>query len=953
MSSTFNYEGDSAELADRLPDLRTHESHLEPAHLMVLSDEEVSRVYRPPTPLAARLRRSSTIRRKSSAASSRRNSLASSHSHHSNRPYRNTYHSDHVAQHLRRTSILESRKARLADRAAHAEQVRLRAALVKATPRATNTEGKVIAAQQARQKHLAKVAAVCAEEVSRVKRKAEEMKEKKATEERRCRLELEEKQSEAERRRLEYKKSARRPRTVSGAPTADFEAPYTTVTRQQMTVGTAVSCIQETWRYSKRRHLVRAFQELGLSVQAVRNSDFIEASTLLANTNVIERTKQLMDLLEMDSGDKRDETLVRRFLSAYMICGHAAEVFSKQEQQEEDLMTKALDLLIVFEDVISKMSTARRFIVELTQQASLMQAYASYMTAFAAWKTEEASMLIETMIDQFVAFDAIWQTVKDDTRGEVGRDYQEAIRDQQVILFSKIRKLAGIDHANTLIKRAIRANRRAMLRHHRREDNRPRPLAANNHMTAISTPTRASWSVDSGVDEPSQTREGQEAPDISRVFSVVPDNRTLIHELAINPYYRIESPTRSDARDTFNREICSGMRQAVQMGQDATWTTAVAENIRGRLLKLLKPGNSMYQLLSEVLDSNHVRAQCLQGAFSYGNFFVFMADLLPRLCAPVRDPEVKMLAETLKRPAPTTDIMIENLFALLHTIDLMSLDYTNYMLQQASSTLIEEAPGYERRLFASDLESHVISLHKTKRWWRHASLLVLTETGAGELSSRASFTRTYARGLIELVARSAPVADHEIPETLHLDHARLARVQQDLLRFTVVGAILSTAKNLLKRDIRSQWTSEAGRIDEAFRKSYNDSGDNLSTRILSIIETTHRMPTSSREQLGHIIARFLAEAQAGRLSDPVLRLMSQRLRLHVYTRLAASTSLERVRVASTTSEALANIGLSEFMGQVRSLSEELVRLSDVDQAAHMVWYRVINEELDSMSHVQA
>ena len=81
-----------------------------------------------------------------------------------------------MAQHLRRTSILESRKARLADRAAHAEQVRLRAALAKKTPRSSNSEERALAAQQARERHLAQVAAVCAEEVRRAKKVAEDMK---------------------------------------------------------------------------------------------------------------------------------------------------------------------------------------------------------------------------------------------------------------------------------------------------------------------------------------------------------------------------------------------------------------------------------------------------------------------------------------------------------------------------------------------------------------------------------------------------------------------------------------------------------------------------------------------------------------------------------------------------------------------------------------------------------
>jgi hypothetical protein len=154
---------------------------------MILSDDDAgcSQPFAPPPRIAARFYRQQNNRRKSSAASSRRNSLSSTHSHTSNRSYRNTCQSHHIAQHLRRASILETRKARLADRAAHAEQVRLRAALAKAAPRGSNSEERALAAKVARERHLAQVASACAEEVRRAKKVAEDMKERKAAEERR------------------------------------------------------------------------------------------------------------------------------------------------------------------------------------------------------------------------------------------------------------------------------------------------------------------------------------------------------------------------------------------------------------------------------------------------------------------------------------------------------------------------------------------------------------------------------------------------------------------------------------------------------------------------------------------------------------------------------------------------------------------------------------------------
>ena len=108
--------------------------------------------------------------------------MSSRHSHQSVLSAHAGPQSNHVAQHLRRMSIIESRKARLADRAAHAEKVRLRAALAKAAPRGTSREDRALAAQAAREKLLAEITARCEEEVRRAKRVAEENKEKKAAE---------------------------------------------------------------------------------------------------------------------------------------------------------------------------------------------------------------------------------------------------------------------------------------------------------------------------------------------------------------------------------------------------------------------------------------------------------------------------------------------------------------------------------------------------------------------------------------------------------------------------------------------------------------------------------------------------------------------------------------------------------------------------------------------------
>ncbi|EKG21587.1 T-complex 11 [Macrophomina phaseolina MS6] len=943
---------------------------------MAVSDDEhtlddADRVHTPPPRIAARFYRTANNRRKSSAQSSRRNSISSTHSHQSGlSAYRSTTsQSNHVAQHLRRASILESRKARLADRAAHAEQVRLRAALAKSSPRSSNSEEKALAAQQAREKHLAQVAAACAEEVRRAKKVAEDMKERKAAEEARYRAEMQEKLAEAERRRQEYKRNQRRPRTAS-VPSSEPKKTSPDAA-PALDDDTAARRIQRAWRTRRRRRMVESFLELGLSIDKVHDTSFEDISAQIAEEKVITATADVLDMFGLRGAEEgsiaNDPAAIRTFLSAYLILGHPAAVLSSKDGDlEQDLIKKATDLIISFESTLSKLCPSNRYTPPPTQLETVVLAHGAFVTAFSDWKAQDSHTLVEMMIASFVNLDAIWQSVKDDTRGEVANDYRQGIRDNQVILLSKIRKLAGPERANQLIKKAIHENRRARAKERRR---RPvgdvRPRAAESDTSSDASENSSETSTSAGAEQTSRGRdllqedagiasqgdidiEGAHADALAKLFSPMPSNRILVHELAIDKEFRIDEAQPSEIRDTLNREICESMKRGFERGEGAPWTTAMADNIRGKLLRLLKPGNSMYKLISEALDPEFIHQQATQGVFSYDKFYSFMASILPKLCAPFRDAQVKALAEELQQPGDL-DQMIGKLFKLLHVIDLLALDYQNYLLQTMAPTLIKEAPGYEQRAFAQDLDSGVITLQKTRRWFSSASVNCLTEADRRDpIYGPPTAQKIYARGLVDLAIAPPPLQESEVPETLSLDQARLARIREDSVKITTVGAILLTAKNLLRRDVRSQWKPEAQRLWSLLKEGYLKEDGSMPQKILSVIESSHAMPPNTRTQLSNTITRLLSQAAAGRLTDPVMKVLFGRLKTHILTRISASTSGERVRAATGASEGLATSGLPEFVGQVGDVVEQLTRISEVDRKAHGAWYEQIAAEVERM-----
>jgi len=918
---------------------------------MTISDE-AGHTFTPPTRLSARFYRPTPSRRKSSAASSRRNSLSSTHSLQSNSSYAQARRSNHVAQYLRRASIIQSRKDRLAAREAHAEQVRLRAALAKAACRSSNSEERAIAAEKARQERLAQIAASCAEEVRRSKKVAEENKAKKAAEEERLRLETEQRHAEAERRRQEIRRNLRRPRNTSSPQLADLKKPLAK-NLPAIDEETAAKRIQSAWRTSRRKRVLDRFHALGMSIDKVHDTTFEEVRARLNEEPVLEVTTALLKLFDLHPTDEKEfanQMFTRTFLSAYMLLGHPAEVLSTDGDQEKDLISKAKELIISFEDVLSKCTLSTHYSPPATPLESLRLAHSTYCTAFADWKAKDATIMIETLVNSFVSLESIWQSVKDDTDGGVSKDYSDGIRESQVIVLNKIHKLAGRDRGNGLVRKALREHKRNQFRRKPTGDLRPRAAAEAIHQAPLpagDAPSTVTETAANLTHEQAAT-SGSIAEALNKLFSVFPPNRVLTHELALDKSYRVDISPHSQLNDELNRELCNKMCEAFHRNEGAVWTVAMAENIRTKLLHLVKtPKHPLQPVIADTLDPDHVSQQVQQGIFSYPRFFGFMATILPKLCAPFRDEQVKALAQDLRQDGGI-DEMIEKLFRLLHIIDLLCLDYSNFLLTSVAPTLIKEAQGYEHRMFAHDLENEVHTLDKTKRWWRNASVNICTENDRQDPGSKPSVQKIYARGLTDLAIVPGEVKIGDVPETLHLDVDRIKEIRSRALRISIIGAVLITAKNLLKRDVRHQWKAEANRMWEILKGGFRKDDDSLAAKLLAVIESAHALPPATKSQLQGIIGRLIAQGQAGKLTDPVVRVLFQRLKTHIFNRLSASSSGERVRVATAAGEGLAASGLPEFVTYVGDMVDLLTRMSEVDRKSHGLWYEQVAKEVQAM-----
>lgn len=885
----------------------------------------------PPPHVAARFYQSRNNRRKSSAASSRRNSISSHHSSRSTRSAHGGPQSSHVAQHLRRASILETRRARLADKAAHAEKVRLRAAMAKAAPRlSTLSEERAAAAKQARERYLAQVAANCAEEVKRAKRVAEDTREKKAAEHLKLKEDMEEKLAEAERRRALYQQNIRRPRTIS-VPAVDERK---VVRKPLKDDDDAARVIQKAWRNRQRRKIIYDFMKLELTVENIQNTSFEDAGQLLSREDILTCTSKLLKLCglqDSDGGGNGERIAVRTFLSTFLILGHPAHVFDQVSVQERDLVEKAENLLLLFGGIVATSPSGSRFSPLASQLVALGEAYSSFLTAFAAWKDHDSSVLVQTMLAQFLELDAIWQTVKDDTNGDVAADYREGIQKNQTQIIVGLKKLVGPEIALKMIRDALRRARKTKLRKHTENDVRPR-AALNSHDLPRSTAQNTAQPPDIASAEP-RTRNQSGQARSGKPQSMIPDNRVIVHELAVNKEYRIDTEARIEERNAVIKATIEKIRETMNSGIGDVWIVAIADLIRQKLLALIPSGTSLHTLISERLDPDLIASQVKFGSFSYHEFFSFMNTVLPKLCAPARDEEVKALA-----PDSSED-PVERLAKLDYVIDLMSLDNANYSLQKHAPFLIKEAPSYEQKIFEKEIGDRQLS--KTLRWWTRSKTKLQEEVSRRPYSNanRVTAEKIYLQGITDLAIAVSPLEEIDTPETLELDLNRFNRIRLNVLRMITISTILVTAKNFLKRDVRSQWKVESQRMWDLPYDSPQS--------FLSIIDSRHAMPASTKAQLNGTIERVLVDAKNRQTTDPVSKVLLKKVKAHIFTRLSASSAEERIRATTTSSQVLASGGMSEFVEQVGSLIGELTRVGEVDRASHGKWYDNISIQLAS------
>lgn len=651
--------------------------------------------------------------------------------------------------------------------------------------------------------------------------------------------------------------------------------------------------IQRVWRKRRMQTTVEEFRKVGVTIESVARQPFeivVRQFEAVSTVRAATRLLTVVGLIEGNTLEKEKEGAVRTFLSAYMILGHTSEVLHSHDQPLEMVSRPPHS-----SDIQNLIAKARMFldaIETLTHTAlpvpNLLVKWECYLTAFRSWKSHDASILVDLLVNKFVELDAMLHDIQEaSSMAPVLEDYTEAIKSGQMLLLSKIRRLAG-DETRNIVRRALQAARRRR----------------TGQVQVALAPIHLAPAVDQG--SPKEEVILVEPPRSSAM-----SNRRIMHELAINPDFEIAPPPQAEEQHRREEAIKTAFCQSLSMslrGGDQSLLPGLVREIKGRLLSLLQPSTPSYTALLEHLDNVIVQQECRRGLFDLVAFVSYVLEMMRQFCAPIRDAEVAAIANILG--TDTIDTFIQKIKRINEVLSSMALDSANFHLRIAKPALLAQTISYERIKFAEDLDSGRITLGKTTPWLE-LSIQSLLESSIEHPST----AHIWRHALTELLFSST-----DIPETLQFDTERILSLRTKIINTITLAALLLIARTFSASTSRViDWDVVYHRI----KAIQDSSAENVFAEINRFIGTPIK-----RDLLLSMIRRVQSDER-----DPCVLLLKRKLKN------VLGTVLQGTEVSRSQS-----LGLDEVESDIKEIASLVVVIGRVNWNCYGDWYEMITRD---------
>ncbi|EUC60240.1 T-complex protein [Rhizoctonia solani AG-3 Rhs1AP] len=333
---------------------------------------------------------------------------------------------------------------------------------------------------------------------------------------------------------------------------------------------------------------------------------------------------------------------------------------------------------------------------------------------------------------------------------------------------------------------------------------------------ARTTPTRRVAHVPSLT--PLITRETLKELDLEAILR----NPQLRHDLLFDPGLQFR-PTSGRKK----RDLTDKYWQAVQIEVE-TGCACTSFDDRGRRLPcvcgalLSRPTSSrtlpsrIPPLVSELChvlqsvvhsasaDPTLIAQELRHGVFDSRGVFKNLGSVLKQHCAPMRDRAVEMMVAVAARPGGG----VRAVRMCFEILELMKLDIANHQLQALRPYLFETAIDFELKTFQERHERGLLTLTTTQEWLRKAHSTFASPPPTMQLLSNALTSLIFSppatvstppppttTPLSQRLPHIAPPPGY--PETLYLDHGRLAGLTADAADLGVLYSVLMLFRQLV------------------------------------------------------------------------------------------------------------------------------------------------------------
>ncbi|XP_029318248.1 T-complex protein 11-like protein 2 [Cottoperca gobio] len=273
-------------------------------------------------------------------------------------------------------------------------------------------------------------------------------------------------------------------------------------------------------------------------------------------------------------------------------------------------------------------------------------------------------------------------------------------------------------------------------------------------------------------------------------------NLSFAHEIIVNRNFHLEPE--SLPQDSLWKVVRDNVHKAFwdilesELNDDPPeygQAIRLLEEIREILLSFLNPGaNRMRTQILEVLDMDLIRQQADKNAVDIQGLASYIITTMGKMCAPVRDEEIKKLRES----SDNIVILFREIFRVL---DLMKADVVNFKIDNLRPVLQRQSVECERAMFQCILDKTPSALDHTTSWLKSALEELSNNIPTGQTNSPGK-GQPVLPGPFQVLNTAFlriltwQYAKGPLPETLMTDETRLQKIQRQLQQSQAVNEVL-------------------------------------------------------------------------------------------------------------------------------------------------------------------